>query len=130
MLKQLSRERGRAPTEGMKTASVLILAGLVGCSNAPAGTGAPIRVDDPSQICMVTNRYLGTVQIPVSVEGRTYYGCCSGCAAKLQGDHSLRLAKDPVTGREVDKARSVPGRLPDGRVLYFESAETLSRFRG
>lgn len=128
--KQRSRERGGAPTRGMKKASAAILAVLVGCSYAQGDNGAPIRVDDPSQICMVTNRYMGTAQIPVSVEGHTYYGCCSGCAARLQGDPSLRLAKDPITGREVDKARSVPGRLPDGRVLYFESAETLSRFRG
>jgi YHS domain-containing protein len=37
-------------------------------------------------------------------------------------------ATDPVTGRAVDKATALIAATPDGRVLYFESAQTLSRF--
>ena len=34
-----------------------------------------------SQVCFINDRYMGKPQIPVSVEGKTYYGCCQGCAA-------------------------------------------------
>ena len=77
---------------------------------------------------MVTNRYFGQAQIPTEVESRTYYGCCDMCAAKLRTQRGTRFATDPVTGREVDKATAVAGKLADGRVVYFESTESLARY--
>ena len=69
---------------------------------------------------MVTDKYFGQLQIPTEVEGRTYYGCCEMCAAKLQSQRGMRYATDPVTGREVDKAKAVAGRLADGRIRMEE----------
>ena len=99
-----------------------------------SNTLAPIaptltRVADLSLICMVTDRYFGQPQIPTEFESRTYYGCCEMCAAKLRTQPGVRRGIDPVTGREVDKATAVAGRLADGRVIYFESSDTLARFR-
>jgi YHS domain-containing protein len=88
-----------------------------------------IRVEDPSQICMVNDRFMGTPQIPVSVGGKTYFGCCAGCKAKLETQSSARTAHDPVSGEPVDKASALLLRDEAGRIFYFANAATLARFR-
>ncbi|CAG0963388.1 hypothetical protein ANRL2_01062 [Anaerolineae bacterium] len=82
---------------------------------------------ETSQVCMVNDTFMNKPQIPVSVEGKTYYGCCEGCVGRLKGDRSVRYSKDPVTGREVDKAAAYITTQPDGTVLYFESMETAKK---
>lgn len=79
-------------------------------------------------VCMVTDRVYPKPQIAVDVGGRTYYGCCEGCKNGLRSEAGLRLATDPVSGREVDKASAVIGALPDGSVRYFESAATMAAY--
>ena len=59
---------------------------------------------------------------------RTYYGCCAMCKERLEKDASVRSAVDPVTGKTVDKATAVIAAQPDGKVLYFESQETLEKY--
>lgn len=91
---------------------------------------APVlrRVDDPSLVCMVTNQVIGMRQIPVEVEGKTYYGCCPNCKTRLAQDPSARFATDPVSGARVDKASAVIGSDRNGRVHYFASEENLRRY--
>lgn len=79
---------------------------------------------------MVNDQFMGVPQIPVAVDGRTYFGCCAMCERRLRDDTTSRNATDPVTGREVDKASAVIGRASDGRVHYFESEDSLRRFPG
>lgn len=79
-------------------------------------------------VCMVNNRVFPTPQIPVEFKGRTYYGCCEGCKKSLETNREARMAVDPVSGMDVDKALAVIGSLPDGRVYYFASAENLAAF--
>lgn len=86
-------------------------------------------VADSSQVCMVNNQFMGRVQIPVEVEGKTYFGCCEMCKGRLAQDPSSRSAKDPVSGELVDKASAVIAKKPSGEVLYFESRETFERYR-
>jgi YHS domain-containing protein len=93
----------------------------------PAGL---TRVADPSQVCMVNDQYMGKPQIPVEVEGRTYYGCCPMCKDKLNNQASARLAQDPVTGEQVDKSSALMVQDAAGKILYFASEATLSRYRG
>ena len=93
----------------------------------PAGM---TRVSDPSQVCMVNDQFMGKPQIPVEVEGRTYYGCCAMCKDKLNQQPAARLAQDPVTGEAVDKAKAVIVQDAQGRVKYFASEATLARYRG
>lgn len=78
---------------------------------------------------MVTDRHFGKEQIPVPLDGRVYYGCCDGCKGRLAKDPSARMGRDPVTGREVDKAAAVIGARPDGSVVYFESDASLVSYR-
>ncbi|MBA3395967.1 MAG: hypothetical protein H0T89_25270 [Deltaproteobacteria bacterium] len=123
--------------------------GLAACSNeststpqttAPTGqtsSSAPIalpagmtRVADPTQVCMVNNQNMNKPQIPIEVAGRTYYGCCAMCKDRLGNDPSSRVARDPVTGEQVDKSMAVIIQDTTGKVLYFASEDTLRRFRG
>lgn len=87
------------------------------------------RVEDPSLVCMVNNQFMGRQQIPVAVEGKTYFGCCEMCKGRLASDPSARTAKDPVSGKLVDKASAVIAKRDNGQVLYFESEQNLERYR-
>jgi YHS domain-containing protein len=97
--------------------------------SAPSPASALTEVTDPSQVCMVNNQFMGRPQIPTTVEGKTYYGCCPMCKGRLEKEASARTAKDPMSGREVDKAVAVIGKQPNGDVLYFESRESLASYR-
>tara|TARA_B100000508_G_scaffold138607_1_gene135059 strand:- start:203 stop:598 length:396 start_codon:yes stop_codon:yes gene_type:complete len=83
-----------------------------------------------SYVCYVTNRYMGTDQIPVEVEGKTYYGCCQGCVGNLKKNRKIRYAIDPLTGEEVDKALAYIVLKPrgGGAVLYFSSRENYLKY--
>lgn len=79
---------------------------------------------------MVNDQFMGKAQIPVEVEGRTYYGCCAMCKERIEKQPSLRAATDPVTGEQVDKATAVIGRDAAGKILYFANEASLKRYRG
>lgn len=83
---------------------------------------------EPKQVCMMNNRFMGSEQIAVEVEGKTYYGCCPMCKEKLRNDAAARQAIDPISGNTVDKATAVIGAAPDGAVYYFENEENLQKF--
>ncbi len=86
-----------------------------------------IRVE-PSTVCMVNNQHMAKAQIPVLVDGKTYFGCCAMCKGKLENDAATRTAMDPVTAKPVDKATAIIARNDEGIVFYFESDETLRRY--
>lgn len=94
------------------------------------GPYAGLRAVESKYVCMVNNQVFSSPQIPVEVDGKTYYGCCPACKATLEEDASMRTAVDPVSGVEVDKALAAIGAFSDGSVLYFENAgnrETFAR---
>ncbi len=78
---------------------------------------------------MVNDQLMGKEQIPVLVDGRTYFGCCPGCKERLQKDAKIRTAVDPVTGRSVDKASAVIGVRRTGDVLYFENHANFETYQ-
>lgn len=81
-------------------------------------------------VCMVNNAYMGKDQFLVEFEGKQYYGCCEMCVKTIQNQKQVRVALDPFTGKEVDKAAAFialkPGSNSD--VLYFESEENYRKF--
>jgi len=84
-----------------------------------------------SYVCDVTNRFMGEEQIHVAVGDKTYYGCCGGCVEKLQKNlGNVRFAKDPYTGKMVDKATAYIVLKPhaNGAVLYFESESNYKKY--
>ena len=91
---------------------------------------ATLKRVETRKVCMINNQVFEKDLIPVEVEGKTYYGCCEMCKERLTKDPASRQAVDPVTGKTVDKAKAVIAALPDGSVLYFESEETLNKYKG
>ncbi|MFL6247253.1 MAG: hypothetical protein ACJ74H_14570, partial [Thermoanaerobaculia bacterium] len=79
-------------------------------------------------VCMINDRSMANEQIPVPIDGKTYYGCCPMCKERLVKDEASRYAIDPVSGKKVDKAKAVIGALPGAAVLYFESKENFARY--
>ena len=86
------------------------------------------RVADTDKVCMMNDRYMGTAQIPVEVDGKRYYGCCAMCKERLAKDRRARVALDPVSGKEVDKATALIAKRADGSVLYFENEANLKKY--
>ena len=95
---------------------------------AQAGEKAELKRVETKKVCMVNNQVFEKDQIPVAVDGKTYYGCCEMCKERLAKDAAARTATDPVTGKPVDKATAVIAAMPDGKVLYFESQETYEQY--
>lgn len=85
---------------------------------------------ESSKVCYVNNKFMGIKQIPVVVEGKTYYGCCPDCVGKIKTLREVRYSKDPLTGKEVDKALAYIVLSPKGNndVLYFESEQSYRTF--
>lgn len=79
---------------------------------------------------MVNNQFMGRPQIPVTVDDKTYYGCCETCKGRLTSDPASRTAVDPVSGHAVDKATAVIAKAENGAVLYFESETTFAKYSG
>jgi YHS domain-containing protein len=94
----------------------------------PALAGTLDRVE-PARVCMVNNSVFPKDQIPVPVDGKTYFGCCEMCKGRLAQDPSVRTATDPVSGKPVDKAKAVIGATPEGKVFYFESEKNFAAFQ-
>ncbi len=108
-------------------AAVLLMAAFAFAGDE---TAKPLlKVVEAKKVCMVNNQLFEKDQIPIAVEGKTYYGCCEMCKERLAKDAAARTAVDPVTGKKVDKAKAVIAALPDGKVLYFESEKTLAEYR-
>lgn len=104
-----------------------------GQSAAPAAENETkpeaLREVESRFVCMINNTLFDKPQIPVEVEGKTYFGCCEMCKERLASDPTSRQATDPVSGQSVDKATAVIGVLPSGAVVYFESKENLATHR-
>lgn len=107
---------------------LLALAALPAVAEDEAAASGPATKVEAKKVCMVNDALFQKDQIPVEVDGRTYYGCCEMCKARLAQDASARSSVDPVTGKTIDKATAVPAALADGSVLYFESEESLAEY--
>ena len=90
-------------------------------------SGKLTRVET-KMVCMVNERNMGKEQIPIEIDGRVYYGCCEMCKKALAADATKRVAKDPVSGKQVDKATAVIAAQENGQVFYFESEESLAKY--
>lgn len=112
---------------GRALVTLLVVGLFLGIATVSQGTKLQ-KIEDRSHVCMLKNRAVGKPLIPVQVEGATYYGCCEMCTGTLQKDRKERFAVDPVTKREVDKARAVIGVQPGGEVLYFENEKSFQAF--
>jgi len=73
-------------------------------------------------VCMVNNAYMGVPQLEVAYEGKMYYGCCAMCQERIPKDKKARVAVDPYSLKDVDKADAYIVLVGDrGEVVYFEN---------
>ena len=107
-------------------AVMLALAAFAGL--AEEASNDKVVAVESKNVCMINDRSMANEQIPVEVDGKTYFGCCPMCKERLVKDEASRFAVDPVSGKKVDKAKAVIGALPGAKVLYFESKENLEKY--
>ncbi len=112
------------------TKILLSILAIVLCVSVNASASEKLEIVKNDKVCMVTNMLFARTQIPVVHEGKTYYGCCANCKKTLAEDPEARVAKDPVSGKDVDKATAVIAAREDGSVVYFENKNTFEEFTG
>lgn len=103
---------------------VLLVATAAFAQEKPSGKLTRVET---KTVCMINEHAMGKDQIPIEIDGRTYYGCCDMCKKALAADAAKRVAIDPVSGKQVDKATAVIAAQEDGRVFYFENEESLAK---
>ena len=88
---------------------VLLLLTLISCKSGSENTAkntlntvifSDTAITKLPQVCIVNNRFLNSEQIPVPLNGKTYYGCYEGCVNMLNEDSTSHFASD----LQVDKA--------------------------
>lgn len=107
---------------------VAVAFAVITTGSAAFAAGALTKVEN-KRVCMVTNMVFPKDQIPVTHNGKTYYGCCENCKKTLSQDATARVAIDPVTKKSVDKASAVIGAREDGSVEYFESLTSFEKYQ-
>tara|TARA_R110002096_G_scaffold427934_1_gene639003 strand:+ start:330 stop:770 length:441 start_codon:yes stop_codon:yes gene_type:complete len=81
-------------------------------------------------VCMVNDAYMAKPQIPVPVNGKTYYGCCQMCVGTLNDKESARTGIDPFSNKPVDKTEAyIVLMKKEGDVAYFESEANFMKFK-
>jgi len=80
------------------------------------------------EVNMVTNMHEAVAQKEITIDGKTYYGSCKGCADNMLSNTSTRFARDPYTNNLVDKSEAVIYSDSSGRTWYFESNTTQASF--
>lgn len=104
----------------------ILLATAAFAQNDVKPNGKLTRVETKT-VCMINEHAMGKDQIPIEIDGRTYYGCCDMCKKALADDATKRVAVDPVSGKQVDKATAIIASQEDGRVFYFENEANLDK---
>lgn len=98
--------------------------------NSTVASQTTYEIVPNDKVCMVNDRFMGVEQIPIDVEGTTYYGCCQGCVEKLQKNiDDVRFGNNPLNKTKVDKASAVIVQdKSNGSVFYFASKEDVQDF--
>lgn len=94
-----------------------------------AAGGEKVKQVEAKYTCFINKKHFDKPQTEVIVAGKRYYGCCDNCTKQLTEDPASRVAIDPVSGKEVDKADAVIGIDKGGNVYFFQTAENLKKFR-
>lgn len=98
----------------------------------PTAANDQVKIGDivPNDlVCMVNNDYMGRDQLEVLVNDKIYYGCCEMCQNLLPVDESVRVAVDPISKKQVDKADAVIAVTGErGKVSYFENKENYEQY--
>lgn len=81
------------------------------------------------EVCMVNDAFMAKKQLLVKHEGKAYYGCCEMCKERIPKEAAVRVAIDPLSKKEVDKANATIALTGDqGEVSYFENEENYRKY--
>lgn len=81
------------------------------------------------EVCMVNDAYMGKKQFDVKFEDKIYYGCCEMCKERIPKDATVRVAVDPYSQKQVDKAVAVIAVTGNnGKVSYFENKDNYTNY--
>lgn len=114
---------------GLSAALAILSLTIPLCAAPKVSQGERVKQVAPANVCFINKQHFDKPQTPVAVDGKMYYGCCPGCTQTLQNDPKSRVEVDPVSGKEVDKAKAVIGADKNGKVYFFENVENLKKFR-
>lgn len=104
---------------------LVLMGGLVFAATG----GQKVKQVDAKYVCFITMKKFDKPLQSTIVEGKKYYGCCDNCIKTLNDDPKSRVAVDPVTKKEVDKATAVIGVDKAGHAWFFENEANLKAFR-
>jgi len=98
--------------------------------NSAVASQTTYEIVPNEKVCMVNDRFMGVKQIPIDVDGTTYFGCCQGCVEKLQKNiDNVRFGSNPIDDTKVDKANAVIVQdKSKGSVFYFASKQDAQSF--
>lgn len=101
---------------------------LPAMSHADSPAQAWLMRVKPNEVNMVTNRYTQSEQSAVKMEGKLYYTSGEAYIANLKQNPSIRFAKDPISGRTIDKAEAAIYIDASGRAIYFKTDDSFKNF--
>ncbi len=91
-------------------------------------TKAHLKQVEVRFVCMQNNKAFDKEQVPVTIDGVVYFGCCDNCNKTLSSKEENRYALDPVSKKRINKAEAIVGAAADNSIYYFESVENLKAF--
>lgn len=112
--------------------ALVIAALLVTCVTMIAASTpahSHLKQVDSKFVCMINKKHFNHAQTAVVLDGHTYYACCEDCKKQLTENKASRMDKDPVSGKEVDKAIAVVGIDYAGNAFFFETKENMKKFQ-
>lgn len=96
--------------------------------NVSASPGLWLTRVNSEEVNMATNRYEKKAQEMVELNGKVYYATGEGCAVNMRLNPSIRFAKDPMTGKTVDKSEAITYADASARVFYFATDTAYRSF--
>jgi YHS domain-containing protein len=106
----------------------VFLAGLLAALGAGTAWSGSGDVDKREYVCMMQDMVLEKPGIAIPYRGKTYYGCCAMCKARIEASpDEYTRAVDPVSGRTVDKASAFVYNL-NGDAFYFATRANRKAF--
>tara|TARA_B100001094_G_scaffold329815_1_gene393458 strand:- start:11948 stop:12325 length:378 start_codon:yes stop_codon:yes gene_type:complete len=99
------------------------------CAHANSSSELKLRQVASNQVCMMNDTLFEGEQIKVTLDNKDYYGCCAMCKNHLKRDKKIRQAYDPLSGKQVDKAKAIIGIDKKGNAYYFENEKNLKAYR-
>ncbi|GIX41484.1 MAG: hypothetical protein KatS3mg129_1217 [Leptospiraceae bacterium] len=110
----------------MRSIKILIIIFLF--INTIWGLPKNYQIVEAKYVCMTQDKVFDKELLPVSINGKTYYGCCGGCVLAMKENPSKYIyAIDPITKERINKADSIILNA-NGYAIYFKNKDSLNKY--